>query len=215
MRTQSTQVIESEINILEALFVIAILITAYYFQFAYKEIPCPLCLLQRIGFLGIAFGLLLNVRVGIKPIHYGIAIISGLYTQFVSGRQILLHITPGSGHYGTAIFGIHLYTWSFIAASALILSCVALLIFHNKLTRIKMKHCRLNSAVSTTLLLLMTLIAFSNIITTYLECGISQCPDNPTKYKNAAKEKAKKAQLTSIQATGEVDNLARTDFSST
>ncbi len=54
------------INAIGALGLGAIVTGAYIFQFVLHELPCPLCLLQRIGMLGAAFGLLLNVRFGLR-----------------------------------------------------------------------------------------------------------------------------------------------------
>ncbi|AHB99270.1 hypothetical protein M973_07510 [Francisella orientalis LADL 07-285A] len=45
------------------------IISAFYFQFIMGEIPCPLCLLQRLGLLAIGFGFLLNM-----PITLGLVI---------------------------------------------------------------------------------------------------------------------------------------------
>lgn len=66
---------------LNAVFVLAMcamLLGAYGVQFILRELPCPLCLLQRAGMLGVAVGGLLNVKFGIRPSHYGIALISAM-----------------------------------------------------------------------------------------------------------------------------------------
>jgi hypothetical protein len=39
----------------------------------------------------------------------------------MSMRQILLHVVPGTGAYGNAIFGLHLYTWAFISLALMII----------------------------------------------------------------------------------------------
>ena len=35
-------------------------------------------------------------------------------------RQISLHVVPGTGSYGSALFGMHFYTWAFVGYGALI-----------------------------------------------------------------------------------------------
>ncbi|PUZ26518.1 hypothetical protein DCM91_08855 [Chitinophaga costaii] len=45
------------------------LVRAYVVQFAWHEFPCPLYLLQRKCVMGVAFGLMLNLRNGIKSKH--------------------------------------------------------------------------------------------------------------------------------------------------
>ena len=98
-------------NSLCILIVCSILIGALYFQFGLHEDPCPLCLLQRMGMMGVIFGLSLNVYFGFNAKHFAIVIISALVGVVFSGRQVLLHIAPLAGDtgYGTPFFGMHLY----------------------------------------------------------------------------------------------------------
>src|SRR5579862_2934195 len=83
-------------SLFELVAVITVLAMTLLLQFVFNELPCPLCLLQRIGFVGIAYGLLLNLRFGFKPSHYAVVILSGLFTAFVALRQIALHVIPGT-----------------------------------------------------------------------------------------------------------------------
>src|SRR5258708_5735838 len=127
MRDKTIIFFDQLVNMFELTIVVIILLTAFVFQFNLRELPCPLCLLQRVGFLCIAFGFLLNLRFGFRPSHYSIVLISGLFTSFVALRQIALHVIPGSGAYGSGIFGLHLYTWSFVAAMAITIATTLLL----------------------------------------------------------------------------------------
>ena len=45
-------------------------------------------------------------------------LLAALFGMAVAGRQILLHITPGTGSYGAPLFGLHFYTWSFLLFAA-------------------------------------------------------------------------------------------------
>ena len=77
-------------------------------QIAYDELPCPLCLLQRVAFTALAVGPVLTLRHGPRPAHYGLVIIAALMGAAIAARQILLHIMPGDAGYGSALLGLSL-----------------------------------------------------------------------------------------------------------
>ncbi len=97
-----------------------VLLVAFYYQFALGELPCPLCALQRVGFIVAGVGLMLNLRVGRSPAHYGLVLLTAVAAGSASLRQIALHVVPGSGSYGSALYGFHFYTWAFLAYGALV-----------------------------------------------------------------------------------------------
>ena len=80
-------------------------------QFAYDNLPCPLCLLQRIAFTMMAAGLIYNLGFGPRARGYGLILLAAIFGGAVSIRQILLHIAPGDPGYGAPVFGLHDYTW--------------------------------------------------------------------------------------------------------
>lgn len=169
------------LNVLELTGVLATLFMAVAFQLILNELPCPLCLLQRIGFLYIAFGFLLNLRFGIRPSHYAVALISAVYTSFVALRQIALHVVPGTGSYGDAIFGFHLYTWSFIVSMTIVV-VTTLLLGIDRQYDTRQQPGRL-SVLAHILFAIMAVLAAVNLAAVFMECGLSQCPDNPVQYK--------------------------------
>lgn len=119
-------------SIIGVIGVLTILSGALFIQFFYGEQPCPLCLLQRAAFVSVGIGLLMNVRYGNKVSHWAIAIFSAAIGLAVSTRQILLHITSSQG-FGSAVLGLHMYTWCFIAFFITIVgSAVMLLIYPEK-----------------------------------------------------------------------------------
>jgi len=119
-------------SIIGVVGVLSILSGALFVQFFYGEQPCPLCLLQRAAFVSMGIGLLMNVRYGNKVSHWAIAIFSAATGMAVSLRQISLHITSPQG-FGSAILGLHMYTWCFIAFFITIVgSAVMLLIYPEK-----------------------------------------------------------------------------------
>ena len=116
------------LNILDLIAICGILLLAFYIQFFWHEEPCPLCLLQRLGMIGIGIGMLMNVKFGVSSKHYALDLLAALFGASVAIRQILLHIVPGEPAFGSPIFGLHLYTWSFIGFAAMIFY-IAILLF--------------------------------------------------------------------------------------
>tara|TARA_R110000868_G_scaffold380784_3_gene647000 strand:+ start:6268 stop:6693 length:426 start_codon:yes stop_codon:yes gene_type:complete len=109
--------------------VCVILAAAIFMQFFYGEAPCPLCLLQRAAFVGVGIAMLMNVRFGNKASHWALAIICACTGITVSIRQMLLHITTVQG-FGSAILGMHMYTWCFIGFSAVIVGSAFMLLLY-------------------------------------------------------------------------------------
>jgi disulfide bond formation protein DsbB len=89
------------LNALALYAISAVLAVAFYWQFAYGELPCPLCMLQRASFSALAVGPVLAIRHGPKPQHYGLTILAALMGAAVAARQILLHIMPGDPGFGS------------------------------------------------------------------------------------------------------------------
>lgn len=170
-----------KLNIIAILVILFVICSAYFVEFALHEPPCPLCLLQRFGLLAITFGLLLNLKYGIQMHHYGIAMLSTLFTAAVSVRQILLHIFVTSGAYGPAVFHLHLYTWTFIFAMMILLFIAFALILQPYNTE-PMQQKWIKNSISG-LFIASFLLTLANATTTFLMCGFSECPENPTSYK--------------------------------
>jgi disulfide bond formation protein DsbB len=171
-------------RLLNALALIAldtVLVLAFVDQLWFRDLPCPLCILQRAGFFAAGFGIALNLFYGPKPSHYGIAILGAIAGGCISMRQILLHIVPGTGSYGNAIFGLHLYTWAFIAFGLMIVGCAVMLLDDRQFSRTEPMSMRLK-VLPLTALLLFLVLAISNIASTVALCGAGFCPDSPKDY---------------------------------
>ncbi|MGE8659644.1 MAG: disulfide bond formation protein B [Achromobacter sp.] len=168
------------LNGLALLGVTAILGMAFAWQFAYDELPCPLCQLQRVAFILAGVGLLLNLRLGPSPMHYAMTIAAALGGMVASGRQVLLHIAPGDAGYGMPFLGLHFYTWAFIAFCALIVFCVLMLSADRKWGDNMLK--RPLSALGVIVMALFFLLVLANLGSTTLQCGFGPCEDNPTRY---------------------------------
>lgn len=172
------------LNAIDVLGLSVVLLIAFILQIGLHELPCPLCLLQRIGILGIAFGFLLNVQFRIHPGHYALSLLAALLTAAMSTRQIFLHVVPGESSYGLPFLGLHLYTWVFIFCVAVIIYIAIIFsIFpqYAEVENIKPKGKTLQVLTHLAFAVVFLLTIF-NGISTYLECGFKACPDNPSKY---------------------------------
>ena len=178
----TTRSIVQIFNGLGALTVFGVVFGAYGFQFVLLEPPCPLCLLIRLGMIGVGFGLALNVLFGPHVLHYGLALLAAMFGALTSLRQVMLHIVPGTGSYGDPAFGMHLYTWAFIVFVTITLAIAVVLFFQDQFDE---PAGPAPAAVRWMAIVVMSaglFLAGANVITTLLECGIGACPDNPTTY---------------------------------
>lgn len=163
------------------LFAVAlIMIAALVMQFAFNEIPCPLCLLQRIAYLGIGFGVILNLRNGHSIRHEGLTIIMAILLLIISTRQTLLDIYPRPGHeyIGTEILGLHMPVWS-IVFSILFLFAYALrfsiLGYGAYLNHARLELYPILRTISGMLIWIVIVIAAINFVSTFLQCGFGGC----------------------------------------
>src|SRR5712675_247924 len=124
-----TRAFATTLNALGLYAVAMVLATAFGAQLLLHELPCPLCLLQRIQFAVLAIGPILNVRWGPRPSHYALSLLAATAGAVFSTRQILLHVMPGDAGYGTALFGYHYYTLAFIGFVSAIVLLAAMLLF--------------------------------------------------------------------------------------
>lgn len=168
------------LNALALAGVCGILLMAFFWQFAFHELPCPLCLLQRLAFVLVGVGLLLNLRFGPSPLHYGMIVLSALGGAFASGRQVLLHIGPGDAGYGSPFLGLHFYTWAFVAFVAFLLYCGVMLMLDRR--RGDQAVARVAGAIPLALMWVFFLLVAANMVSTLLECGFGACADDPVSY---------------------------------
>ena len=176
-----TPALSLRLNALGLFSIGAVLLFAFADQFLLNDLPCPLCILQRAGFVVAGFGLALNLRFGPRPSHYAVTIIGALAGAAIAGRQILIHILPGSGSYGRVLFGLHFYTWAFVVFTLIVLGTAVMLLFDRQFVGGEYAVRRLTGLLLVAFALL-TLLAFGNGISTLLECAGGLCPDSPSDY---------------------------------
>jgi disulfide bond formation protein DsbB len=170
------------LNALSLYAVALVLAVAFAAQLVLQELPCPLCLLQRIQFAVLAIGPILNVRFGPRPSHYALSLLAAMAGAAFSARQVLLHILPGDAGYGTALFGYHYYTWALIAFAAAIVLLAAILLFDRQFEEDKAVLPATGSAFAQAAVWLVIALTAANVVTTLLECGFGACADNPLVY---------------------------------
>lgn len=169
------------LNALGLYAVALVLMAAFVMQFWLHELPCPLCLLQRVAFAALAIGPILNIRFGPRPSHYALSLLAALLGAGIAMRQILLHIVPGDPGYGSAVLGYHYYTWAFLCFATAILLIAAVLLSDRQFKE-PADALRIG-AFETTAVFLVIAITLANVVGTFVECGPDVCPDDPVSYR--------------------------------
>jgi disulfide bond formation protein DsbB len=162
----------------------------FYFQFALGELPCPLCILQRMGMmlssLGPVYIVIRSLRGTLAPSDFmtglGFAIVGALLGSAMSIRQILLHIMPGDPGYGTAIFGLHLYTWALVSFIVVLVFAGVLLTFGTEFLPIAPVSTAARTVAWVVIWIFVATIGANLIAVFFLEGFNLYLPDNPTEY---------------------------------
>lgn len=166
-----------------SLYAVALLLSgAFAAQLLLNELPCPLCLLQRVMFALLAVGPILNIRFGPRPSHYALSLLVAIAGMAVSGRQVLLHIMPGDAGYGAAMLGFHFYTWALIGFAMAIVLLSAILLFDGQFRSDGAAVPAATSILAHGAVWLVIALTAFNMISTLLECGFDACADNPVVY---------------------------------
>jgi len=156
----------------------AILTAAMVMQYGYGELPCPLCLLQRLAMFGVCFGLMQNFRAGFSDRNLGYSLLFAVFLLVVAVRQTLLDIYPRPGHtyVGSAVLGLHMPVWSILIAVALIAAfALRLCILGTEDGRRPPETKSPVGRLAAVLSLYVIAIALVNFGSVVVQCGISQC----------------------------------------
>lgn len=170
-------VLDRLVLLLMLLVLAAILTTAMVMQYVFGELPCPLCLLQRVAMFGVCFGIIQQFRYGTSERSTGISLIFTIVLLVISVRQTLLDLFPRPGHeyIGTAIFGIHMPVWSVIIAVALLLGfTIKLAVLGSPRGAPGMERgaiLRLGNAMGVYVVALCAI----NFISVVVQCGLGEC----------------------------------------
>ena len=179
-RNSLTNTVSIWLNLLGLLAICGSLLAAFYYQIVLNELPCPLCQLQRVALTLVGIGMLLNIRFGASNTHYAMIVASALVGAATSMRQVLLHIAPGDPGYGSALFGLHFYTWGLISFVVTIAFCALMLCIDRYPTKSFSRDTP--RTIANAVIILFLILAAANTISSVMVCQFGSCPDNPSQY---------------------------------
>ncbi len=116
----------------------AVVCAGLYHQFGRGDIPCPLCVVQRMFMLLAALGAAYIIRSALISgtvtgraymTGWGLSLVAAIGGSFASWRQTMLHILPGAKGYGSEVLGLHLYVWAWILFQLSVVAIGAALAF--------------------------------------------------------------------------------------
>lgn len=180
MRRQLVIRLDDAYLLVVMLGIAAILTAAMTLQYANGELPCPLCLLERVALFGVCFGILLNFRCGFSGRNTGCSLLFAVLLLVVSVRQTLLDIYPRPGHayIGSAILGIHMPVWSMIIAVALLTAYalkLALLGGDDMMRSTDLRSQPHVKRLAGLLGLYVIALVAINLVSVVLQCGFGEC----------------------------------------
>lgn len=169
------------------LAVCGVLLGAFAVQFVEGELPCPLCVLQRMAMLLCALGPAYvlcrgrhgEVDTGDFAAGYGMSVLAAVGGATIAGRQVLLHVMPPDPGYGEPVLGLHLYSWSFIVFVVVLVVSGLNLMFARDLTPLDVRP-----GWWTTLVVgLLGAVIVANAVAVFFEEGLHwTLPDSPDRY---------------------------------
>lgn len=155
----------------------AILTMAMVMQYALAEIPCPLCLLERVAMFGCCLGLVRQLRDGRSERGAGIAQIFALLLLVISVRQTLLDLFPRPGHtyIGSAVLGLHMEVWSVVVAVCLLAGFAIRLALFGAPRAAAPSEGSAMHRLARGLEIYVVLLCAINFGSVVLQCGLGQC----------------------------------------
>lgn len=168
----------NDLFLLTMMLVIAgILTEAMILQYRDGEIPCPLCLLQRVAMFGVCFGIIAHFRHGPSARYTGLSLLFALFLLIVSARQTLLDIYPRPGHeyIGSAIFGLHMPVWSILIAVGILLAFSVKLAVLGEPQDGETKSSKTIDKPAAWLSVYVIALCAINFVSAILQCGLGAC----------------------------------------
>lgn len=163
---------------------------AFSIQVFQADMPCPLCMLQRMAMVLVviaALWMIGNARKGQLTLNmyvrsYGLMILAAVLGAAIAGRQIQLHILPGDPGYGDPILGLHMYTWSYITFVVVIVFSGIMLVF-GRTFQPAVPNGDLAKWVSRIIVWIFLILVAANVVSVFVEEGFNWVlPDDPVRY---------------------------------
>ena len=166
------------------------LLGAFAVQLGAGEFPCPLCMLQRYAMILATIPAMWIVLEALRGTltrgryvrSLGMSIVASCIGSVFSTRQILLHIMPGDPGYGSAVLGLHLYTWALITFQIVILFCGVAALLNRYLLPVAPGGAPGRLAAKAVVWLFLGIIVANVVAIILLEGFAWVLPDNPTQY---------------------------------
>lgn len=179
------------LNFLGMFGLLVMIVAANIYQFNHHELPCTLCLLQRLAIIAVATGAAMNLVLGPDPRYYGVCLVSAILGMCVSFRQTLLHINPffdtatgmptldatANPSFGQPVLGVDLYVWGILCFATIILLVGIVLMFRGQFEPAKSEPQWL-SHLATFGVVSLFAVATLQGVSVFLECGLGDCPNN-------------------------------------
>lgn len=161
-------------NALWVAVLLSVICGSLFIQFVIGDLPCRLCMWQRMSMMLIAAVLLVNIRFGQNTRNYGMILFFALFGAIVSIRQILSYIAPGNPGYGPAVFSMHTYTWALLVFASSILASAVMLILNSMQGSDGAQPLPVGAVkglIGVTMAVVLTLS-----VATFFQCGLDVCP---------------------------------------
>lgn len=176
-RTEIGVILDRLVLLLMLAALAAILTAAMTLQYAFAEIPCPLCLLQRVAMFGCCFGLIQQLRAGESERGSGISLVFALLLLVISVRQTLLDLFPRPGHayIGSAVLGVHMEVWSVLVAVALLSGFAIRFVLFGAPRAAPAAEGSLMRRLAQGLAIYVLALCAINFASVVLQCGMGEC----------------------------------------
>lgn len=152
------------------------LIAAFYFQLVWGELPCAFCNLIRVALIIFGGGLQLNLRFGLNPWNYVLSAVGALIGNLISLLFLFVKAPPNSVPTGSAVFGLHMYSWTFLLCTAAIIYCIFMLALcaqnvSRDISEADFTPKRHTMAFDRTLIAVFIVLIGANVVSSFLENG--------------------------------------------
>lgn len=149
-----------------------LLLDAFFYQLVLGELPCAFCNLIRVCFMLLGSGLLLNQVFGINPWNYMLSGFGALIGSMLSLLFMFAKALPGSRPTGSAILGLHMYTWTFMVFTAAIMFCLFMAVLYaRRQPKIESTEPPQPSKATRLLIGLFVFLVAANLVSAFLQNG--------------------------------------------
>ncbi len=150
-----------------------LLLAAFFFQLVQGELPCAFCNLIRVCFMLLGSGLLLNRIYGINPWNYVLSGIGALIGSMLSLLFMFAKALPTTKPTGSAILGLHMYTWTFMIFTAALFFCLVMATLYAQRDSLESPGHALDARPTwhKGVIALFVALVFANLVSAFLQNG--------------------------------------------